>query len=153
MSEFVEALRWGGSEAVVSLFAAAPSAEPFDLTFDIGGSAPDRIETYHLEDVDNTLTGLQMVEYDLAFRELPAELGPYLEACLEQVRARGARVAWLGFEGSFHYDHLLTDTVARTLYGVAAQGEPTVLALDDEFREGPGWPKLLAAYRDKLLNG
>ncbi|MFD5428101.1 hypothetical protein [Streptomyces sp. NPDC127084] len=149
----LKALWWDDEEAVISLFAAAPSAEPFDLTFDIDGCSPDRIATYHLEDVEHVLTGLKVVEYDLSFSALPAELGPYLEACLEQVCARGARVAWLGFEGSFHYDHLLMDSVARMLYGVAAQGQPTVLMLDDDLRAGSAWPRILDSYRSKLLNG
>lgn len=153
MSRFLEAVQWNDEEALISLFVAAPTAEPFDLAFHINGSVPDRIETYHLEDDENVLSGLQVVEYDLYFAALPTELGPYLEACLEQVCAQGARVAWLGFEGSFHYDHLLNGTIARYLYGVAAQGEPTALALDDDLRTGPGWPKVLAPYRDKLLNG
>ncbi|MCX5195673.1 hypothetical protein OOK31_17470 [Streptomyces sp. NBC_00249] len=151
MSRLTEALWWNTGEAVISLFAAAPSAEPSDLAFDISGCTPDRIDTYHLEDVEEVLTGLQVVEYDLAFDVLPAELGPYLEQCLQQVCARGARVAWLGFEGSFHFDHLLTEDTAQMLYGVAASGEPTVLALDDALRTGPEWPKILAVYRSKLL--
>ncbi|MFE2410516.1 hypothetical protein ACFXDE_19455 [Kitasatospora sp. NPDC059408] len=150
MSRLLKALSWDDDEAVISLFAAAPSAEPFDLTFDVDGCSPDQISTYHLEDDEHVLTGLQVVEYDLSFSALPTPLGPYLEACLEQVCAQGARVAWLGFEGSFHYDHLLTGSVARMLYGVAAQGLPTVLVLDDDLRVGPAWPKILDSYRSKL---
>ncbi|MEU2156534.1 hypothetical protein ABZ532_16195 [Streptomyces sp. NPDC019396] len=153
MSRLLKALCWDDDETVISLFAAAPSAEPIDLTFDIDGCSPDRITTYHLEDVEFILNGLQVVEYDLSFVTLPAALGPYLESCLEQVCERGARVAWLGFEGSFDYDNLLTDSVARMLYGVAAQSQPTVLMLDDDLRDGSEWPKILHSYRSKLLNG
>ncbi len=150
MGRFLKALCWDDDETVISLFAAAPSAEPFDLAFDIDGCSPDRIATYHLEDDERVLTDLQVIEYDLSFSALPAPLAPYLEACLEQVCVRGARVAWLGFEGSFDYDRLLTDSVARMLYGVAAQGQPTVLMLDDDLRAGSAWPRILDSYRSKL---
>ncbi|MER7848156.1 hypothetical protein ABTZ03_29910 [Kitasatospora sp. NPDC096077] len=150
MSRLLKALRWDDDEVVISLFAAAPFAEPADLTFDIDGCSPDRIARYHLEGDEGVLSGLQVVEYDLSFGALPTRLGPYLEACLEQVCERGARVAWLGFEGSFHYDHLLTGSVARMLYGVAAQGRPAVVVLDDDERTGSAWPKTLDSYRSEL---
>ncbi|MFJ8476365.1 hypothetical protein [Kitasatospora sp. NPDC094011] len=60
-----------------------------DLTFDIDGCSPDRIARYHLEGDEGVLSGLQVVEYDLSFGALPTRLGPYLEACLEQVCERG----------------------------------------------------------------
>ncbi|MFF7458668.1 hypothetical protein [Kitasatospora sp. NPDC008115] len=150
MSGLLDALCWDGDESVVSLFAAAACAEPFDLAFEVGGCRPDQVSVYCLEDGERVLAGLRVVEYDLAFGVLPVPLGPYLEGCLDQVCAQGARVAWLGFEGSFSFDHLLTDSVARMLYGVAARGRPTVLMLDDDLRGGSAWPGILGSYRSEL---
>ncbi|GAA4985222.1 hypothetical protein GCM10023334_115970 [Nonomuraea thailandensis] len=60
-------------------------------------------------------------------------------------------VAWLGFEGSFHFDHLLTADGAHQIYGVCSGGGPPELALEDEERRGERWREAAAACADAHL--
>ncbi len=55
--------------------------------------------------------------------------------CLRRACGAGV-VAWLGFEGSFHFSKLLTPDIANLVYGVCASGSPVELALEAEERAG-----------------
>ena len=88
------------------------------------------------------LNGLETYEYDLQFRDQPEDLPQVLTQVLNATSRTGCRVAWLAFEGSFHFDELLTDKVADQIYGVYAAGAkaPTLKLGDASFTREEGKP-------------
>jgi hypothetical protein len=97
-----------------------------------------------LEDDRDALTALSLVyEYNFEFEVLPKDLKKPLEACLRTACEHPGSVAWLAFEGSFHFDHILTESVADQIYGVCATGDSPLVVLDDE-------PAARAALRDRM---
>jgi hypothetical protein len=82
-----------------------------------------RLRTYVLDDEDRVLGGRTVVEYDVHLSSLPLNLGGCLSMLLAWAHSSGAVVAWFGFEGSFHFDHLLTGDIANQVYAlVDAEG-------------------------------
>ncbi|MFI6994067.1 hypothetical protein [Nonomuraea wenchangensis] len=59
-------------------------------------------------------------------------------------------VAWLGFEGAFNFNDLLTPDTAHLVYGVCASGSPVELALEVEERAGERWREVLQRHADAL---
>jgi len=103
-----------------------------------------------LEDEDRVLGGLRTYEYALDFKELPGELRSYLEECLRQACDGGAKLAWLGFEGSFSFDYLLADQVADQIYGVCTANGELLVALDDATLTSDSWKVELSRFRASL---
>ena len=62
-------------------------------------------------------------------------------------------MVWLGFEGSFHFDNLLTEAVAPQVYGVCAPGGEPVVATDLPTLATPDWRLVIAAGTGSLLEG
>lgn len=98
----------------------------------IEGLAPPPVEvrTYLLEDERDVLAGY-VWEYDVIYREVPADLQRVIRQCLQAAQSAGAHVAWFAFEGSFHFDHLLTKEIANQVYAVCDE-EGVSIASDDE---------------------
>jgi hypothetical protein len=118
MSTIADALTWDGSKATLSLFVVGPqtleAGEP-----DLQGLPAFRLRRYLLDDVLGVLPGGALVEYDFLFEVLPRDLCGCLEMLLTWAMSSGAVVAWFGFEGSFHFDHLLSADIADQVYAVA----------------------------------
>lgn len=131
---------------MVSLFLATEASTPPDLDCRIDQSAPNDVRTYALEDEGGVLEGVNVFEWDLAFESLPVDAFSYLEELLRRSCLKG-RVAWLGFEGSFHFDFLLADEVAHQIYGVCSFGEDPVVILDDQELNSAAWRETLGRYR------
>jgi hypothetical protein len=49
------------------------------------------------------------------------------------------RVAWLGLDSSFSFDHLLADDVAEQVYGLRAPGTGPQIETDAISRRHPAW--------------
>lgn len=149
VSELLAALSWSGRDTMLSLFVAFRRDHPAHMPPPDGGSRPDTVRTYELEDLDRRLPGLSVVEYDLTFNAPPPDLELVIRGWLQVAIAGGASLAWFAFEGSFDFEHLLTPDIADQVYAVATpKGEE--LALVDEQREGSDWVTSLAAARVNL---
>ncbi|WP_344971879.1 hypothetical protein [Salinactinospora qingdaonensis] len=149
MSQVLENLRWDGITPRVSMFVVTESARAPKLEFDIKGTKPKKTKVFHLEDEDETLQGVNIFEYDLTFDTLPTDPLQYLKSCLRQACIKGGNLAWLGFEGSFHYDHLLTDEIAEEIYGICGENEEPIVILDEEELHKASWKETLQIYRSK----
>ncbi len=118
MGTIADALAWSGSGATLSMFVVSKSSSLLDLAALSLEPAPAPARTYTLDDEENVLSGRRVVEYDLAFSEVPSNLDALLTRCLHAARASGADAAWFGFEGSFDFGHLLTAEIANQIYAV-----------------------------------
>ncbi|MFG1895501.1 hypothetical protein ACGFIP_15925 [Micromonospora zamorensis] len=137
------------AQPVVSVFVpGTPAVSP---NFVYGGTAPTEVQTYSLEQEEpGSFRYACVTEFDLVFDELPADLGGYLQACLSAACSASANVVWLGFEGSFHFDDILTEAVAPQVYGVCAPGDDPVVAPDLATLRTPEWRSVVASFRSRL---
>ncbi|MEU0094888.1 hypothetical protein [Kribbella sp. NPDC006257] len=142
MSELVEAITWLGTEAVLCLFVVGDAAVVSQAPVVSGVEAPRVVKSYYLDDPDARLGGRVVYEHDLVFSAVPANLESLVRTWLDAAVDAGAELAWFAFEGSFHFDHLLTPDVADQVYGIAdASGLAT--ALDDAHRASDLWTRAL----------
>jgi hypothetical protein len=149
MSRVREALHWDGFHPRVSLFLVSGSDAEIDFS-PAWEDLPQQVKLYRL--VDDSDPGLIRVvhEYDFDFDTLPVNLTPQLEACMSTACRHPGSVAWLAFEGSFHFDHLLTDDVADQVYGLCAHGDVPLVVVEDEPESKALLEERLADYRDRL---
>jgi hypothetical protein len=110
---------------------------------------PATVRTYHLQDLEGHLSGREFYEYDLVFGASPFNLDAIVTAWIEAVLAAGAEFAWFGFEGSFDFNHILTEDVTSQIFAIGT-GQRLELALDDDYREGPVWAARLHDVRVRL---
>ncbi len=150
MTRVLDALRWDGITPVVSMFVVSPSQVTADLAGMWHVDELQSLETYRLEDDRQGTNSTPVHEYDFQLATLPADLQQRLENCLRAACEIPGSVAWLAFEGSFHFDHLLTEDVAGQIYGVCASGESPVVVLDDEPASRRVLGEQLAVYRGRL---
>jgi hypothetical protein len=106
---------------------------------------------YVLEDELRILIGVEVLEYDALFKTPPAALDEYARSCLQEAIAAGAHVAWFGFEGSFHFEELLTADIANQIYGVA-DSEGIQLATLDADLASPAWKQRVVEARSRLVS-
>ncbi|MFE2872137.1 hypothetical protein [Embleya sp. NPDC059259] len=150
MNELEQALRWDGVDAMVSLFAVHPRTAPAVAGPLVPDPAPVAVGVHVLHDADAVLPGLVVVECDLTYERLPADLAALLTGILEQACADGAVLAWLGFEGSFHFEHLLTADIADQIYGVCSNDLGPRLAPTRAVRRDEHWRTTISTYREIL---
>lgn len=139
-----EALTWSVTAVELCLFTvtnATNSLQPLG-----GGTPPSEVRQYDLDAPDGVLDGLRVREFDLVYPAIPDDLDTVVESWLSGAVDAGAVVAWFGFEGSFHFDHLLTRDIARQIYGVA-DSDGVSVALDDARRQSADWAGLLTSLR------
>ena len=131
MGTIASALAWSGSGATLSMFVVWKESSFLDPAALSLEPVPTKTRTYALDDEDNVLMGRRVVEYDFAFGEVPPHLEALLTRCLDAARAKGAEVAWFGFEGSFDFGYLLSPEIANQIYAVM-DSEGVSLASDAE---------------------
>ncbi|MDR6688246.1 hypothetical protein J2Y41_003832 [Arthrobacter sp. 1088] len=85
----------------------------------------------------------------MVFDRVPSDLESVLTSWIEWAIAAGAEFAWFGFEGSFDFNHILTEDVGNQICGVGTS-EIVALALEDDFRQGPDWGAELSDLREQL---
>lgn len=139
-ADLAAGLRFAAQPAVSVFVPGAPAGVP---GFVAGGAAPLEVNTYLLERGDPYAC---VTEYDLVFDELPPDLHSYLAHCLRVVYAAGGTVVSLGFEGSFHLDHILSEAVAPQVYGVCAPGGEPVVAKDLAILRTPEWRVVITSH-------
>jgi len=149
MDRLRAALTWSGTDVTLSMFVVSPhpTVPPLEPGSDY---QPDQLRTYELEDERGLLAGRHVYEYDLGWKDWPADLDQVVTDSLVSALREGAVVAWFGFEGSFDFEHVLHPDIASQVYAVAA-GEAVRLALDDEYRLSTEWERLLAELRDRVV--
>ncbi|MBW4718929.1 hypothetical protein [Saccharothrix obliqua] len=151
LDDLFVALRWDAVNVMVSVFVVVDSDTAPEVDFAVGPAVPDAVRVFALQEDEEApvLAGSAVFEYDLTFEAPPADFAGYLAEVLRRV-AVGARVAWLGFEGSFHFDDLLGEVAAPNLYGVVRPGGTPVLALTREERRGPAWLEVVRRHGREL---
>lgn len=149
MTGLRDALQWSG-KPVISLFVVAPkgASRQIDVT---GLEGVTSVRRYALEDESRVLGDMETYEYDLTMEALPDSMEGVLEELLRRACRAGGRVAWLGLEGSFDFQHILTADVAEQIYGVCVDETELEVALDNEARTASAWREQLAAARRALL--
>jgi hypothetical protein len=149
MSRVREALHWDGFNPRVSLFVVSRGEVEIDFSRS-WTDRPKRIEVYRLVDDEEPKSISVVYEYDFDFDTLPVDLAPQLESCLSVACQNPGSVAWLAFEGSFHFEHLLTDDVADQIYGLCAYGDIPLVDVEDEVESRLLLKDRLVRYRDRL---
>ena len=151
MTRLLEAIGWSGSGVTLSLFCVFDALPAPDWDASVGSSVPRRRRMTILEDEAGVLAPRVVVSYDLEFAAAPSDLARYLREILKRVLDVGARIAWFGFEGSFDYQHLLTEDIADQIYAVATSAGQLWLALDDATLMSPEWRESVEQLRRNLI--
>ncbi|MGQ4363840.1 hypothetical protein [Streptomyces sp. SAS_272] len=124
--------------------------------FHLSGMVPDALLPFPLLGQPEAIERLGLVSYDIDFDDVSLDVREYTRAVLQRVCADTRSVAWAAFEGSFHYDELLTDEVAHQVYGSCMTGAEPVVEWDAEALRGDEWRHRIAEARaalDALLSG
>ncbi|MFB9578256.1 hypothetical protein [Streptomyces yanii] len=150
MNEVQEGLCFAGP-AVVTLFVIGAGNEPLPPeTFRLAGLAPDEVRPFTLQEQPAAIASLGLMSYDLIFHDTSLALATYTCEALRRLCADSRAVAWAGFEGSFHYDHLLTEDIASSVYGYCASGAEPVVAGDFATLCSAAWRQRIAETRATL---
>ncbi|MEV3973488.1 hypothetical protein AB0K68_36045 [Streptomyces sp. NPDC050698] len=152
MNEVQESLCFAGP-AMVTVFVVGAGNEPLPpKTFHLAGLVTDEVRPYMLQEQPAALASLGLMSYDLTFHDTSLALSTYTCEVLRRLCADGRAVAWAGFEGSFHYDHLLTEDVASSVYGYCVSGSEPVVAWDFATLRSAAWRRGMAEAR-AILQG
>lgn len=145
MNEVQEGLCFAGP-ATVTVFVVGAGNEPLPpATFRLAGLAPDEVRPFMPREQPAAIASLGLMSYDLTFHDTSLTLSTYTGEALGRLCADGRAVAWAGFEGSFHYDHLLTEDIASSVYGYCASGAEPVVARDFATLRSAAWRQQIAA--------
>ncbi|MEV5145133.1 hypothetical protein [Streptomyces sp. NPDC052727] len=137
--------------AVVTVFVIGAGNEPLPPeAFHLAGLVPDDVHPFRLMEQPAAIASLGLMSYDLTFRDTSLSLSTYTCETLRRLCADGRATAWAGFEGSFHYDHLLTEDIASSVYGYCVGGAEPVVAWDFATLRGAAWKKRIAETRAAL---
>ncbi|MEV7526286.1 hypothetical protein [Streptomyces sp. NPDC091371] len=145
-----ETLCWRGP-ASVNVFVIGAGNTPLPKeAFHLAGLVPDDMLPFVLMEQPEAIAPFGMISYDLDFDDTSLDLRAYTRATLGRLCEDGRAVAWAGFEGSLHYDHLLTDEVAAGIYGFCASGTEPVIEWDLAALRSDRWRRRLAEARAAL---
>lgn len=149
MNEIEEAVCWSGP-AVIILFTLGVSESWLqEDEFTVAAMRPDGVKRYPLGPDPEGQRGV-VQEYDLTFDNIDRDVVPYLRECLQKASTKAEGIAWLGFEGSFHYDNLFTDEVADMIYGYCVPDGAPAAIWDDETLKSDRWKHEIAEVRSVL---
>ncbi|MET4158145.1 hypothetical protein [Agromyces sp. PvR057] len=148
MTRLIEAISWNGLDVELILFGIWPARRPEANPHLAAQPVPNSLRTYAMEDLDDHLPSRDCFEYDLVFEAVPDDLESTVTAWLQAAIAAGAEIAWFAFEGSFHFEHVLTPDVASHVYAIA-DSTGVHLGLDDDMRNSTNWVLELTATRER----
>ncbi|MEU5992339.1 hypothetical protein ABZ806_25495 [Spirillospora sp. NPDC047418] len=152
MSSIRDAVCWSGP-AVINLFTLGRTKECLqEEAFNISGERPEELEIFQMHS-DLNAKELIVWEYDLTFHDVSQDSIPYLLLCLERASAGANGVAWLAFEGSFHFEHLFTEDIADQIYGYCMTGGEPVVVWDGEVLKSGGWKRRISEVKSALDSG
>ncbi|MET8632591.1 hypothetical protein ACWEQ2_02230 [Streptomyces sp. NPDC004096] len=118
-----------------------------EKAFHLAGMVPDAFVPFPLLGQPEAIERLGLVSYDMDFDDNSLDLREYTGAVLRRVCADTRAVAWAAFEGTFHYDEILTDQVAHNIYGYCATGTEPVVEWDTAALRGERWRHRIAEAR------
>ena len=147
MPSLDEMIAWSGSGAVLSLFVVVSPAIELAPAMSAAGYVPNEVTRYEIEPVGNT-AGFRVFEFDAHFDVVAEHLSPYLAACRHEALGCVALVAWFGFEGSSHFDHLLTPDIDEQIFGVA-DSSGIGLVTDACQLSDDGWAQRVATAKER----
>ncbi|MFJ6050364.1 hypothetical protein [Streptomyces sp. NPDC092307] len=151
MNDVQEELCWAGP-AMVAVFVIGAGNDPLpSQAFNVAGLVPDQVYPFVLEEQPPEIAALGLISYDLTFHTPSLDLHTYTREVLRRLCADGRAVAWAGYEGSFHYDHLLTEDIAHMLYGHCVSGAQPVTSWDRATLRSAAWKECLAEARTALV--
>ncbi|WP_406004925.1 hypothetical protein OG440_01185 [Streptomyces sp. NBC_00637] len=137
--------------ATVTVFVIGAGNEPLRPTaFRLAGLEPDEVHPFIPSEQPRTIAPFGLVSYDLTFHDTSLDLHVYTHEVLRRLCADGRAIAWAGFEGSFHYDHLLTEDIASSVYGYCVSGTEPEVAWSFAILRGAAWKKRIAGTRATL---
>ncbi|GAA5017797.1 hypothetical protein [Streptomyces siamensis] len=137
--------------AMVTVFVIGAGNEPLPPeAFHLAGLVPDEVHPFVLMDQPAAIASLGLMSYDLTFRDTSLALSTYTCEALRRLCADGRAVAWAGFEGSFHYDHLLAEDIASSVYGYCVSGAEPVVVEDFATLRGVAWKMRIGEARAAL---
>lgn len=145
-----EFLCWRGPASVDVFVLGAGNTPLPNESFRLAGLVPDAVLTYVLMEQPEDIERLGLVSYDLDFDDTSLDLRAYTRAALRRVCEGSRAVAWAAFEGSFHYDELLTDQVAHQVYGYCVSGTEPVIEWDRAALRSEEWRHRIAGARTAL---
>ncbi|MFI6965790.1 hypothetical protein [Streptomyces sp. NPDC050255] len=150
MNEVQEALCWAGP-AQVTAFVIGAGNEPLPPdAFALAGLTPDKVYPFKLGDQPEAIAPLGLLSYDLTFNDITLDLRTYTAEVLRKLCEAKRAVAWAGFEGSFHYDHLLTEHIASSVYGHCVSGHEPTTSWDMPTLRSAAWKTGVAQTRATL---
>ncbi|WP_162625098.1 hypothetical protein [Streptomyces cadmiisoli] len=118
--------------------------------FHLAGMVPDAFLSFPLLGQPEVIERLGLVSYDIDFDDVSLDLREYTRVVLRRVCADTRAVAWTAFEGTFHYDELLTGQVAHQVYGYCRTGAEPVIEWDTAVLQGEEWRHRIAEARAAL---
>ncbi|MFD7435910.1 hypothetical protein [Streptomyces sp. NPDC059861] len=149
MTSLKDALSWSGP-AVVVLFTLGRSEARLERhEFEVAGPRPDEVEFFPISPEPGGRRAV-IREYDLTFQDADQDFAPYLRQCLRKAAAHAEGIAWVAFEGAFHFDHLFTDDIADQIYGYCVAGGDPVVAWDPATLKSDGWKREIREVRTVL---
>ncbi|MFB9462856.1 hypothetical protein [Streptomyces cinereospinus] len=151
MNSVKEAVTWSGP-AIFGLFTVGGVESRLAAQeFAQAGMRPDEVHAYRMSAGPGGGRAEAAVwEYDLTFRDTDLVFAPYLRECLRRASAHAQGIAWLAFEGSFHFDHLFTDDIAGHVYGYCVIGGDPVVTWDHTVLAGDAWKQEIRTVRGVL---
>ncbi|MGW3644580.1 hypothetical protein [Streptomyces sp. NPDC000878] len=152
MISLKDAITWSGPPVVI-LFTIGQADSRLDPgEFELSGTRPDEVGLYEMvsepEEWEATVW-----EYDLTFEDdrLDDPYFPsYLREFLRKAAAHAEGIAWVTFEGAFHFDHLFTDDIADQIYGYCVAGDEPVVVWDREIMKSDQWKREIRETRSVL---
>ncbi|MEU9225875.1 hypothetical protein AB0D40_16080 [Streptomyces massasporeus] len=147
--EMRDLLCWRGP-ASVNVFVIGSGNTPLpEEAFRLARIVPDALLPFPLLEQPEAIERLGLVSYDIDFDDVSLDLREYTRAVLQRL-CDTRSVAWAAFEGSFHYDELLTDQVAHQVYGYCMAGAEAVVEWDTTALRGEEWRLRVAEARAAL---
>ncbi|MFI1357993.1 hypothetical protein ACH4TV_31070 [Streptomyces sp. NPDC020898] len=152
MSSLKDAIAWSGPAVVILFTIGRPDSRLEAGEFELSGMRPDQVRFYEMvcEPKEREAT---VWEYDLTFEEGRLDdphFPGYLRECLRNASAHAEGIAWLTFEGAFHFDHLFTDDIADQNYGYCVTGDEPVVVWDLEIMKSDRWKREIREVRSVL---
>jgi len=149
VSSIKEAICWSGPAVIILFTLGRAEACSQEGEFDISGMRPDSVETFPISAEPGGREAI-IWEYDLTFDDVDQEFAPYLRQCLRKAAESAEGIAWLAFEGAFHFDHLFTEDVADKIYGYCVKEGDPVVAWDHEVLRSDRWKGGVRGVRSVL---
>ncbi|MFD3924952.1 hypothetical protein [Streptomyces sp. NPDC058614] len=118
--------------------------------FHLAGLIPDTVLSIALMDPPEAIARLGLISYDLDFEDISLDLRAFTRAALRRVCEGTRAVARAAFEGSFHYEELLTDQVAQQVYGYCVSGTEPVAEWELATLRGEEWRSCVSEVRAAL---